>query len=108
MKMKLWLRNLLTRCIAIAPGLVACILGGSRGAAKLIIVASVIPNQATLNLVLVFNPSLLPKLIHGTFYVQMILSFELPFALVPLLRFTSSEAKMGLHKNPTVVRFCNS
>lgn len=41
LKMKLWLRNLLTRCIAIAPSLVACIIGGSSGAAKLIIIASV-------------------------------------------------------------------
>ncbi|XP_052188688.1 metal transporter Nramp1-like isoform X2 [Diospyros lotus] len=69
LKMKLWMRNLVTRCIAIAPSILACIVGGPSGAAKLIIVAS------------------------------MILSFELPFALVPLLRFTSSEAKMGRHKN---------
>ncbi|XP_057500821.1 metal transporter Nramp7.2-like [Actinidia eriantha] len=73
MKMKLWLRNLVTRCIAIAPSLVICIIGGPSGAAKLIIIAS------------------------------MILSFELPFALVPLLRFTSSEAKMGRHKNSLMV-----
>ncbi|KAL3524983.1 hypothetical protein ACH5RR_013355 [Cinchona calisaya] len=69
LRMKLWLRNLLTRFIAIAPSLVVCIIGGSAGAARLIIIAS------------------------------MILSFELPFALIPLLRFTGSEAKMGLHKN---------
>ncbi|XVF59118.1 hypothetical protein PTKIN_Ptkin07bG0249500 [Pterospermum kingtungense] len=35
--------------------------------------------------------------------LQMILSFELPFALVPLVRFTSSAAKMGYHKNSTPV-----
>ncbi|KAK9285870.1 hypothetical protein L1049_025071 [Liquidambar formosana] len=69
LKMKLWLRNLLTRCIAIAPSLVACIIGGYSGAARLIIISS------------------------------MILSFELPFALVPLLRFTSSKDKMGHFKN---------
>lgn len=34
----------------------------------------------------------------------MILSFELPFALVPLLKFTSSEAKMGQHKNSLMVK----
>ncbi|KAL0461450.1 UNVERIFIED_CONTAM: Metal transporter Nramp1 [Sesamum latifolium] len=72
-KMKLWLRNLLTRCIVIAPSLVACIIGGPSAASKLIIIAS------------------------------MILSFELPFALVPLLKFTSSEAKMGQHKNSKMV-----
>jgi len=29
----------------------------------------------------------------------MILSFELPFALIPLLKFSSSATKMGPHKN---------
>ncbi|KAF3975326.1 hypothetical protein CMV_001424 [Castanea mollissima] len=73
LKMEPWLRNLTTRCIAITPSLVVCIISGSRGAASLIIIAS------------------------------MVLSFELPFALVPLLKFTSSEAKMGPHKNSTTV-----
>lgn len=73
LKMKLWLRNLLTRCIAIAPSLIACIIGGPSAAARLIIIAS------------------------------MILSFELPFALIPLLKFTSSEAKMGVHKSSKMV-----
>ncbi|PKI61450.1 hypothetical protein CRG98_018133 [Punica granatum] len=41
LKMKLWLRNLVTRCIAIAPSLVVCIIGGSAGASRLIIIASV-------------------------------------------------------------------
>lgn len=36
-------------------------------------------------------------------YVQMILSFELPFALVPLLKFTSSKTKMGQHTNSIFV-----
>lgn len=34
----------------------------------------------------------------------MILSFELPFALIPLLKFTSSKTKMGSHANPVAVR----
>lgn len=33
----------------------------------------------------------------------MILSFELPFALIPLLKFSSSSTKMGPHKNSIVV-----
>ncbi|RZC54425.1 hypothetical protein C5167_013277 [Papaver somniferum] len=69
LKMKTWLRNLMTRCIAIAPSLVVSIIGGSSGAGRLIIIAS------------------------------MILSFELPFALIPLLKFSSSVTKMGPHKN---------
>jgi len=68
-KMKTWIRNLMTRCIAIFPSLVVSIIGGSRGAGRLIIIAS------------------------------MILSFELPFALIPLLKFSSSSSKMGPHKN---------
>ncbi|XP_062098754.1 metal transporter Nramp6.1-like [Humulus lupulus] len=69
LKMKKWLRNLLTRCIAITPSLIVSIIGGSSGAGRLIIIAS------------------------------MILSFELPFALIPLLKFSSSATKMGPYKN---------
>nr|POE81817.1 metal transporter nramp5 [Quercus suber] len=69
LKMKKWIRNLLTRCIAITPSLIVSIIGGSNGAARLIIITS------------------------------MILSFELPFALIPLLKFSSSATKMGPHKN---------
>ncbi|XP_038978130.1 metal transporter Nramp5-like [Phoenix dactylifera] len=68
-KMRKWLRNLMTRCIAITPSLIVSIIGGSSGAGRLIIIAS------------------------------MILSFELPFALIPLLKFSSSRTKMGPHKN---------
>jgi len=68
-KMKKWARNLMTRCIAIAPSLVVAIIGGPSGAGRLIIIAS------------------------------MILSFELPFALLPLLKFSSGATKMGPHKN---------
>ncbi|KAI6672049.1 hypothetical protein NL676_006934 [Syzygium grande] len=60
-----WVRNFLTRCLAIIPSLIVALAGGSAGAGKLIIIAS------------------------------MILSFELPFALIPLLKFTSSKTKMG-------------
>ncbi|KAL6296779.1 hypothetical protein ACE6H2_004921 [Prunus campanulata] len=68
-KMKKWARNLMTRCIAITPSLIVSIIGGPSGAGRLIIIAS------------------------------MILSFELPFALIPLLKFSSSTTKMGPHKN---------
>ncbi|PQQ11265.1 hypothetical protein Pyn_02127 [Prunus yedoensis var. nudiflora] len=33
----------------------------------------------------------------------MILSFELPFALIPLLKFTSSKTKMGAFANSTAI-----
>ncbi|PON50360.1 NRAMP-like metal transporter [Trema orientale] len=69
LKMKKWIRNLMTRCIAITPSLIVSIIGGSSGAGRLIIIAS------------------------------MILSFELPFALIPLLKFSSSATKMGPYRN---------
>ncbi|PHT83906.1 Metal transporter Nramp1 [Capsicum chinense] len=69
LKMKTWLRNLFTRLIAITPSLVVSIIGGPSGAGRLIIIAS------------------------------MILSFELPFALIPLLKFSSSSTKLGPHIN---------
>uniref|UniRef100_A0A0D3GPB0 Metal transporter n=1 Tax=Oryza barthii TaxID=65489 RepID=A0A0D3GPB0_9ORYZ len=40
-RMRKWLRNLMTRTIAIAPSLIVSIIGGSRGAGRLIIIASV-------------------------------------------------------------------
>ncbi|KAG6497413.1 hypothetical protein ZIOFF_045312 [Zingiber officinale] len=69
MKMKKWLRNLMTRSIAITPSLIVSIISGSSGAGRLIIISS------------------------------MVLSFELPFALLPLLKFSSSRTKMGPHKS---------
>ncbi|KAI9076008.1 hypothetical protein K1719_042024 [Acacia pycnantha] len=69
LRLKPWIRNFLTRCLAIVPSLVVAVIGGSAGAGKLIIIAS------------------------------MILSFELPFALIPLLKFTSSKTKMGAYVN---------
>lgn len=69
MKVKTWIRNLVTRGIAIIPSLIVSVIFGSSGSGQLIIIAS------------------------------MILAFELPFALIPLLKFTSSKIKMGPHKN---------
>ncbi|THU57062.1 hypothetical protein C4D60_Mb11t23800 [Musa balbisiana] len=41
-KMRMWLQNLMTRCVAIGPSLIVSIIGGSAGAGKLIIIASII------------------------------------------------------------------
>ncbi|KAJ8774025.1 hypothetical protein K2173_009456 [Erythroxylum novogranatense] len=73
LRLRPWLRNFLTRCLAIVPSLIVAVIGGSSGAGKLIIIAS------------------------------MILSFELPFALIPLLKFTSSKTKMGPHVNSKMI-----
>ncbi|KAL7114315.1 hypothetical protein ACP275_04G112800 [Erythranthe tilingii] len=73
LRLKPWVRNFVTRCLAIVPSLAVAIIGGSSGAGNLIIIAS------------------------------MILSFELPFALIPLLKFTSCKTKMGIYVNSIAI-----
>ncbi|HJP60373.1 MAG TPA: Nramp family divalent metal transporter [Gemmatimonadaceae bacterium] len=65
-----WLRRLLTRAIAIVPAAVVAILYGESGTAKLLVLS------------------------------QVILSMQLSFAVFPLVRFTSERAKMGEFTNP--------
>jgi manganese transport protein len=60
-----WLRRLFTRAIAIIPAAVVTIWYGSEGTAKLLILS------------------------------QVILSLQLPFAVVPLVMFTADRRKMG-------------
>jgi len=69
-RLRPWLRRLLTRLIAIVPALIAIILFGE---------------GSTTNL-LVFS--------------QVILSLQLPFAVIPLVMFTSNRNLMGEFVNP--------
>ncbi len=70
LKMPAWRRRLLTRSIAIVPALAVTMLEGDSGVAKLLILS------------------------------QVVLSLQLPFAVVPLIRFTSSRKIMGEFANP--------
>ena len=65
-----WLRRLITRAIAIVPAALTAIFFGESGTAKLLILS------------------------------QVILSVQLSFAVFPLVRFTSERAKMGEFVNP--------
>jgi len=65
-----WLRRLITRLIAIVPAALTAIFFGESGTAKLLILS------------------------------QVILSLQLSFAVFPLVRFTSDRAKMGEFVNP--------
>jgi manganese transport protein len=65
-----WLRRLITRLIAIIPAIIVTALYGERGTVDLLILS------------------------------QVILSLQLSFAVVPLVRFTSSKQKMGQFVNP--------
>jgi manganese transport protein len=66
-----WLRRLITRLIAIVPAVIVAIIGGESGTAKLLI------------------------------FSQVILSLQLSFAVFPLVMFTSDKLKMGEFVNPT-------
>lgn len=65
-----WLRRLITRMIAIVPAAIVAILYGESGTARLLILS------------------------------QVILSLQLSFAVFPLVMFTSDKAKMGEFVNP--------
>lgn len=64
-KLKPWLRRLITRLIAIVPALIVAILYGEKGTTDLLVLS------------------------------QVILSMQLSFAVIPLVMFTNSKAKMG-------------
>lgn len=70
LKMKPWLRRLITRLIAVVPAFFVTLLAGEKGTAELLILS------------------------------QVILSLQLPFAVFPLITFTNSKQKMGVFVNP--------
>jgi manganese transport protein len=70
-RLRPWLRRLITRLIAIVPAVIVSIMYGESGTAKLLILS------------------------------QVILSLQLSFAVFPLVMFTSNKLKMGEFVNPT-------
>lgn len=70
LKLAPWARRLLTRSLAIVPALLAIAYYGEAGIARLLVLS------------------------------QVILSLHLPFAIIPLIHFTSSRRKMGPFVNP--------
>jgi manganese transport protein len=65
-----WMRRLVTRMLAIIPAVTVAALYGESGTAKLLVLS------------------------------QVILSLQLPFAVIPLVRFTSDKEKMGPFASP--------
>jgi len=65
-----WLRRLITRMIAIVPAIVVTLYYGESGTAKLLVLS------------------------------QVVLSLQLPFAVIPLVWFTASRSKMGAFVAP--------
>jgi manganese transport protein len=65
LRLRPWLRRLITRLVAIVPAIIVIMLYGERGAGALLVLS------------------------------QVILSLQLPFAVFPLVTFTSDRRKMG-------------
>ncbi|MES1255533.1 MAG: Nramp family divalent metal transporter [Acidobacteriota bacterium] len=70
LRLRPWLRRLITRLLAIVPAIIVIAIYGDRGTGPLIILS------------------------------QVILSLQLPFAVFPLVAFTSDPAKMGAFVTP--------
>ncbi|HEY9644426.1 MAG TPA: Nramp family divalent metal transporter, partial [Coleofasciculaceae cyanobacterium] len=69
-----WLRRLITRALAIIPAVIGITLLGEAGVGKLLV------------------------------FSQVVLSLQLPFAVFPLILFTSSPSSMGPFANPRWVK----
>ena len=70
LRLKPWLRRLVTRLVAIVPAMYVTLHYGASGMAQLLVLS------------------------------QVILSLQLPFAVIPLIQFTSDRAKMGELASP--------
>lgn len=68
-----WLRRLATRLLALIPAIFVCIYYGEKGTAQLLILS------------------------------QVVLSMQLPFAVIPLVQFTGSKKLMGAHRTNMVI-----
>jgi len=73
-RLKPWLRRLITRLIAVIPALIVTILYGEKGTTSLLILS------------------------------QVILSMQLSFAVVPLVMFTGDKKKMGTFVNKPYIK----
>ena len=74
LRMPVWLRRMVTRLLAIVPAVVVVGIAGDRGATQLLVLS------------------------------QVVLSLQLPFAVVPLVRFTGSAKVMGRYASPAWLR----
>jgi manganese transport protein len=75
LRIRPWLRRLITRGIAIVPAIIVTIISGEKGTANLLVLS------------------------------QVILSLQLSFAVFPLVKFTSDKVKMGEFVNSRTVKY---
>jgi manganese transport protein len=69
LQVKPWQRRLITRSLAIIPAVIVIAIMGEGGVMRLLV------------------------------FSQVVLSFQLPFAIVPLVQFTADRTKMGAFVN---------
>lgn len=74
LRMQPWLRRLLTRLVAITPAIITILVAGEEATYQLLILS------------------------------QVVLSLQLPFAIIPLIQFTSDREKMGEFANALWVK----
>ena len=74
LRMQPWLRRMITRMVAIVPAAITIMLAGDKASYKLLILS------------------------------QVVLSFQLPFAVIPLIHFTSDSNRMGEFANKVWVK----
>lgn len=74
LRVKPWLRRIITRLMAIVPAVVVVMLYGQSGLAQLLVLS------------------------------QVVLSIQLPFAVLPLILFTNNKIKMGEFANPVWIK----
>ncbi|HEX2978032.1 MAG TPA: Nramp family divalent metal transporter [Candidatus Babeliales bacterium] len=72
-RLRPWMRRLLTRSIALVPAIICVLFYGDASVARLLLLS------------------------------QVILSFQLGFAIIPLIMFTSDRKKMGPHVNSRLI-----
>ncbi len=75
LRMRPWLRRLITRGIAIVPAIIVTVISGEKGTTNLLVLS------------------------------QVILSLQLSFAVFPLVMFTSDKLKMGEFVNGVTVKY---
>jgi manganese transport protein len=76
-KMQPWLRRLITRCLAITPAALTIYFAGETGSYQLLILS------------------------------QVVLNLQLPFAVIPLIQFTSDRKRMGEFANGLALRLAS-
>ena len=74
LRIRPWLRRLITRLVAVVPAAIVCVVSGEKGIEKLLVLS------------------------------QVVLSMQLSFAVFPLVLFTGERAKMGEFVNPLWVK----